>query len=158
MAGGNGKTGDWAKVERMFSGIGARFKANVEAATKKNGVLLKTLVIQRFEQQGPGWAAHKPAYAKRKAMRGREQILIDTGQLMGSISSVYVAYNEGFVGVQKGATSKGGQDMVNLAAVHEMGSPSRNIPARPFLAPAAKEGEAPMTRNYEEAVEKTFKA
>lgn len=151
------KTGDWAKVEKLFAGIGERFKANVEAATKKNGVLLKTTIIQAFEQQGPGWQAHSPAYAKRKKRMGKEQILITTGQLMGSISTHYPAFNEGFVGVKKGTASKGGQDIVNIAAVHEFGSPKRKIPARPFIAPAGEKCRDQVVKNYEDAVEKTFK-
>ncbi len=156
----NEKTGDWAALDKMFAGVGDRFKKNIEAATKKNGVLIKTAVIQCFEEQGPNWAALSPAYAKRKAAMGNEQILITTGQLMGSISTSYPSYDQGFVGIQRGVMhkdTKGYAEMVNIAAVHEFGSPTRNIPARPFFAPAEKKTSDDVAKNYEAAVEETLK-
>ena len=47
--------------------------------------------------------------------------------------------------------------LVSLAAVHEYGSPSRNIPPRPFIRPVIEQCKKDIVKFYEDAIEKTFK-
>jgi phage gpG-like protein len=235
---GSGKYGDWEKLERLFSGVGQKFKTEVKAATDTNGRLIEETVVGHFEKQDLGWAPLAPATQARKAHEfqagklrklskktlatrlaakgiafspkesrltlaerlafrrhlvrqmaklGKKrliaqlqkekvahspkesnqtlarrlsqagvQILIETATLMSNIRYQKKGWNEGFVGVLRNTTAKGG-DLVNIAAVHEFGSPKRNIPARPFFRPSEKECAGPVAKNYEEAVERAFK-
>ena len=50
-----------------------------------------------------------------------------------------------------------GVKLVSLAAVHEYGAPSRNIPPRPFIKPVILEVAREMVKNYQKAIEETFK-
>ena len=151
------KTGDWSKLDRMFSDVGPRFERNIQAATDKNGRMLEAGMVETIEKEGYGaWPALQPETIKRKAKAGREKMLQWTGQLMAGIRYARDAWNSGFVGIRRNVKRAEGGDLVNVAAVHEMGSPARNIPARPFAAPTGKRFEEQVAKNYDEAVEKTF--
>ena len=47
--------------------------------------------------------------------------------------------------------------LVSLAAVHEYGAPSRNIPPRPFIRPVIEQVGQEIAENYQKAIEETFK-
>ncbi len=153
----SGKYGDWAKLERMLSEAGSKLKAEVKKATDKNGRLLEAAMVGRIEQQKLS-PSLSPRYLKAKIRAGySEKILIRTGTLMQNIRYQPKSWDGGFVGVLRGVKANKGADLVNIAAVHEFGAPSVGIPARPFIMPSAKEHEAQVVRNYEEAIERVFK-
>lgn len=155
--GESGKYGDWVKLERMLSEAGSKLKAEVKAATDKNGRLLEAAMVSRIEQQKLS-PPLSPKYLKAKIRAGySEKILIRTATLMQNIRYQPQSWNGGFVGISRNVKSSKGADLVNIAAVHEFGAPSRNIPARPFIAPSATECEAQVVKNYEEAVERVFR-
>lgn len=104
---------------------------------KKNALITIGIVVEedtkkRFEEQGPDWEPLKPATI---AAKGSSAILIDTGLMLNSIES-QVNEEEGTVKI--GIFKK---ERALIALVHELGSPSRNIPARPFMIPAQLKNE-----------------
>jgi len=153
----SGRYGDWERLERMLSEAGDKLKREVKAATDKNGRLLEAAMVGRIEQQKLS-PPLSPKYLKAKIRAGySEQILVRTGTLMQNIRYQPQSWDGGFVGVLRGVKGTKGADLVNIAAVHEFGAPSRGIPARPFIVPSAKECEAQVVKNYEEAVERVFR-
>ena len=163
MSGGNGKIGDWDRVERMLSQAGSKFKSNIQAATNKSGRLLERAIVGRIEDQKLS-PALKDYYRRWKVKKGlSEQILIATGTLLQAIRYHMLAWNEGFVGVGRNVRGtiawKGGRaaSLINIAAVHEFGTRDGRVPARPYIGPALAENEDRIVRIYEEAVEKTFR-
>jgi phage gpG-like protein len=90
----------------------------------------------------PPWPSLKPSTVERK---GSSKALIDTGTLLRSIKAERVSRWRWHIGVRRGAKSKNGKSVVNIAAVHEFGTtigvvsergPVKIvIPARPFLRP-----------------------
>lgn len=152
------KTGDWGKVDKMFADIGQRFQKNVQAATGLNGRLLETTIVTHFQRQDLGWKTLTPRYRARKLREGTsEKILIRTSTLMQNINYQRTDWRSGFVGVLRNVTTKDGESLVNIAAVHEFGTRDGRVPARPFFAPSQAECEQQMVRNYQDAVDKTFK-
>jgi hypothetical protein len=154
---GSGKTGDWKKLERMLSEAGNKLKREIKAATDKSGRLIEAAIVGRLEQQKVG-PPLSPRYLAAKVRAGySEKILIRTATLMQNIRYQPRSWDEGYVGILRNVKSSKGQDLVNIAAVHEFGAPGRGIPARPYIGPGGKESADQVVRNYEEAVERVFR-
>ena len=102
-----------------------------------------------------------PTGAKFKAWKEAHgfsgDTLIMTSSLLNAIKYENKDWNEGFVGVNRNAQSKDGVSLVSLAAVHEFGSPRRNIPKRPYIRPVIEQTGSEIGKNYQKAIEETFK-
>lgn len=88
----------------------------------------------------PPWEPLAPTTVKAK---GSTKSLIDTGTLMRSIKAEKVGRGKWHVGVKRGARTRDGKDLANIAHVHEFGAVRRSktggvsilIPKRQFIAP-----------------------
>jgi phage virion morphogenesis protein len=106
------------------------------------GDYLELTTDERFDKQrapnGRRWAALSSAYAKRKAKDPRKKksagILELTGGMRRSIKKTV-----GKTSVEIGPTKSATPFIKLKAGVHQYGSPSRNIPARPFLGLTAED-------------------
>lgn len=109
----------------------------------------------RLSRQGIAYGANedKGTLALRLASGGN-QILVETGRIMAGIRYRQQDWKGGVVTAKR--MSDDGR--VNLSGVHEMGAPSRSIPARPFMKPTSEEVGPKVAKLYEEAVEKTFRS
>jgi phage gpG-like protein len=153
----NGKIGDWNRVEKMLASFGSRFQQNIQQATDRSGRILEAAMVSRIEQQKLS-PPLKPKYKRWKIGKGySEQILVMTGTLMQNIRYHRHNWSSGFVGVLRNVKHSSGPSLVNIAAVHEYGTRDGRVPARPYMAPALKESEAQIRRQYEDAIERTFK-
>lgn len=149
----NGKFGDWAKVELMFAGAGRRFKKNVGRATGRNGRLLKGAIVSRIEDQKFSLPL-SPRYLAWKLKHGySENILVLTGTLMSNIQFEQESWVGGVVTVTRHEPNKN----YDIGWIMEHGSRDGRVPARPFVAPGLEDARRPMVRNYEWAVEETFR-
>jgi|WetSurMetagenome_2_1015567.scaffolds.fasta_scaffold551668_2 phage gpG-like protein len=148
-----GLTGDWAKLERMLAEAGNKLKSNVGKATTRCCKIVKAAVVARIEQQ-KGFKALSGKYLKRKTADGfSEQILIREGELVKrGIQSKEIDWQSGMVTAKR--MVEGG---VNIAAVHEFGSPKMKIPARPYMSPGCRDAEPQVIKEYQKAIEDTFK-
>lgn len=96
-------------------------------ALLKVGELLVEAAQGRFrEQRGPdgqAWAPLSPAYAKRKAKKGRDpSIVLVLNRYLVDTLRYQVQDDELLVGTDR-----------PYGAVHQLGHPEKNIPARPYL-------------------------
>lgn len=149
-----GTYGDWKNLERILSQAGDNLKRNCRAATDKNGRLLQSGMVERIEQQKiKPLLSSDSKHAKRKAKNGFSPLtLVQTAQLISrGINYKRIDDYSGMVTVRR---MVGG---VNIAGVHEFGSAKMKIPARPFAGPTCGEKSSEVIRNYEEAIEKTFR-
>jgi len=151
------KTGDWAKFEAMLAKAGRELQANVQKATDDNGNSLQNTIRQRISSG----QVQPPTGEKHRAWKERHGYsnvtLVQTGSLVNAVKYDRKSWKEGFVGVNRNAEGKDGVSLTSLAAVHEYGAPSRNIPARPYIKPAIAKSGPDMVKRYEEAVRKAFK-
>jgi len=155
------KTGDWKKVERMLSGLGDRFKREIQKATNINGKILEVSIYEMIEKQRIrpllGNTEGSRRYLARKIRtKGKSKTLEDTASLMNNIKYHGIDWSSGFVGINRGATGTDGQDLVQIGAVHEYGTKDGRIPPRPFVATGVKRVESQVVKNYEEAVERAI--
>jgi phage gpG-like protein len=157
----NGKIGDWNRVEKMLESFGSKFQQNIQQATDNSGELLAANIEAVFEAQN--FAPLKPKYLRWKYRHGySELILYLGGTLRGSVKYHKRDWRGGFVGIlrnvqAKSPDGKSAGPLVNIAAVHEFGSRDGRIPARPYIAPGFGKSRAAMLREYEDAIERTFK-
>lgn len=168
--------GDWSPFPNLHSAIEAAFsKATDEVGTEIVSVLKKhfysqdlgwqplkesTLArksksnVKSMKQSGirdlrvRATFAGMDATGKKKSevismLAGKSQILIDSGLLAKSFTYKKLSPTSGEVGVMRADTA--GR---NIAAIHEYGSPAKNIPARPFIKPTAEQMESKLLGIY----------
>ncbi len=125
-----GLTGDWRRASRTLRVAPVRIRIALDRAVLQEAQYFRTKVVEGFREQAPGGKAFKPLAETTLAMRrfkgfGGTKALIVRGDLRNSIKVVKKQTPlgaEAFVGVHRTAKGKAGQDLVNVAAVHEFGS------------------------------------
>jgi hypothetical protein len=110
------------------------------------------LAKEHMVNQDLGWTPLNADYLKRKTTpvkgkrRKSEKILIASSSYLQAITSV-ATRKQVFVGVLRGVRNDEGQEIANIARIHEYGSTKRKIPARPLWRVVAQElSGSPVTR------------
>lgn len=120
------KVGDWQLARRLVSTAQKRFKEATDKAVLQEAQFFRTKIVEGIREQAPCGQPFKPlapatlAIRRFRGFKGTKALLVH-GDLRNSV----VAVKEGsgaFVGVLRTAKGKGGQPLVNVAAVHEFGS------------------------------------
>lgn len=117
-----------------------KMEGAVYKAAGQEAHLLRTTIVKGIRAQRPGGQQFKPLKPATIAARKggtSTKALIDDGDLIRSIKVQPLFGGEAyFVGVHKMAIDKGGNDLANIAEVHEFGTKDGRVPARPFLRPS----------------------
>lgn len=160
------KYGDWDDLRKILDNMADERKLgqHLQTATEANAADAQREIVQGIQsQRWSDWPPLAESTVQSKLRQGRHKsaggikTLIDTGQLINNIT---YKIQDGFtavVGVMKGARRKGGEDLVNIAEVHEFGSRDGKIPARPYLMRGARAAQSRMINRWAEAVKKTWK-
>jgi phage gpG-like protein len=119
MSDGSGLFGDWDKAIKLF-GKGTVQKA-IDLARNQIGVNGVSMVKKGIVGGAPGGKEFAPLSDWTKERKGSSKPLIDTGDLLGSITHELSGNSEVWIGVRRGARAKNGKDIVDIAAVHEFG-------------------------------------
>ena len=120
------KVGGWDAARRLVSTGSRRFRETVDKAVLQEAQFLRTKIVEGLREQAPGGQPFAPRAATTLAVRRFRgfkgtKALIVRGDLRNSIVVVKQA-GGAFVGVLRTAKGKAGQQLVNVAAVHEFGS------------------------------------
>ena len=133
------RTGDWEKTMNLVQHIQEEMVKAQQIALKRWGLFAERTAIMHISNQDLGWEPLKAGTVSAKVRAGySENVLVRTSTYFQSITS-YVKDDVSMAGVKKTATYKGGEEVANIAAVHEFGSDSANIPARPLWQPTFDE-------------------
>lgn len=136
------KIGDWIKVGRLVANIGGEMKKAQQESLRNFGMKVERIAVEHMSSQDLGWRRLKPATLARKIRKGySENILIETSTYFQSITS-WVDGDKVQAGVKRGVREASGIEVADLAAIHEFGSRSGNIPARPLWQPSFEEALA----------------
>lgn len=127
-------------VVKQLQFVTKRMEMAIHQATGQESHLLRTTIVKGIRAQRPGGIQFKPlapsTIARRKG-RGSTKALIDDGDLIRSVKVMPLFGGESFfVGVHKQAVDKSGNNLANIAEVHEFGTKDGHVPARPFLWPS----------------------
>ena len=110
--------GDWDKIANILDP--KRMRAKMEQAGKRVGLAGVAAVKKGIRSGAPGGEKFEPLQALTVWVKGSSKPLIDSGDLIGSITHDNPDINTTWIGVKKGTKGKKG-DIVNIAAVHEFG-------------------------------------
>jgi|Deesub1362B_J571_1020462.scaffolds.fasta_scaffold00499_29 phage gpG-like protein len=117
-----------------------------ERILRKAGAFLEGAVKEKITQGDPSWPPLRPETVKRK---GSSKPLIDTGKLRTSITHK-VEEDKALIGIFSG-------EALNYAAVHEFGSPKRNIPERSYLRKTFDEKRNEIEKLIDAEIEKVLR-
>lgn len=147
------KVGDWKAAVHDFRTYAKKFKAVSKRAIMQEAHLWANRIKSGIRTQRsagkakPPWMPLLPATIERKG--GSTKMLIDTGTMLRSIGAEEVKeWTTYFIGVKRGAKSADGEDLVNIAAVHEFGYSFKSgrsggelivVPKRSFIEPIFEE-------------------
>lgn len=172
--------GDWDKAERILNGISDRFTKAVGRGMQKTGVYLQAQVKRGIRDQAPGGKPFRPLSPITIAIKGSTKALIDTGDMLNSVTYKTQEPEWVFIGLLRTARSKKGDELANIGAIHEGGAvikvtnkqrfylmktygwhlkPSTTvlyIPARPFLAPVMEAEKANVLEIFRQEVARTL--
>lgn len=104
-----------------------RAPKNLKKGLLKEAHELRKIMVQSFRTQKGGgikkWAPISTFTAMMRRMRGKRgrKALVSSGQMRKSIQ-VISSPKEYFIGVPRGIQRKGGEEMINLALLHEHGA------------------------------------
>jgi Phage virion morphogenesis family len=140
------KTGPWLVAHRILANGAHRYRRALAQAVAQEAQLFRRRVVEGFRDQAPGGVPFKPLAATTLKLRrfkgfGGTKALIVRGDLRNSITARRAGEFAYTVGVHRGARGRSGQDLVNVARVHEFGATVvlRITPKmRRFLAVALK--------------------
>lgn len=135
--------GDWQKVQNLVSNLNKIFQNAQKNALERITEEAKRRLIAHLNDQDLSWQPLSVAYKSQKERKGlASQMLIARGDLKNAIKTIVnndTSNCLGFVGIRSGAKNTDGKSLEIIAATHEYGSITRNIPARKLWQPTNDE-------------------
>jgi len=138
-------TGDWDKVQKLFGNpmiAGNTMKRIKILGMKRVLAYLEGQIKRNIRSSGKladkPFATNAPMTLELK--KPKTKPLIDTGDMMGSVTRKYIDENNGFVGLLRGEKHTDGGSVADIGMIHEFGAivDKKTIPARPFIGPVLK--------------------
>jgi len=134
----------------QFQGLIVR---SIERATMQEAHELRKEIVLGLRSQSPGGRAIKPlkettillrglpksggggrgATRRKSPRRGPTKALIHHGDLIGGINVKRVGFAHYTVGIHRGERGKNGQDLVNIAEIHENGTRQYTVTVTPRM-------------------------
>lgn len=155
--------GDWGKMSRIIKNINRDLAQARDMSLKRFVLFAEGGAKKHLRDQDLKWKPLNPQYLAAKVKRGGSgKILIDTSTYFRDITG-WVKNEMALVGIKRESKDKKGKPLANIARLHEFGSPSRNIPARPLWKPVLKESITYIKKNgnpaviYLELIEQKYK-
>jgi hypothetical protein len=120
------RVGDWAAAQAFLTSGPTRVDAALKVAVRREAELFRKEVVQGIAKQAPGDKPFKPLSKRTLALRRFQgfkgkKALIRRGDLRKAVK-VTIAPGGFFVGILRSARSSTGDNLVNVAAVHEFGA------------------------------------
>jgi len=141
------RTGPWEQTIKKLSMVGVNLEVQMAKTMGIEAKRLEKSMRDGIRLKRFNLADNKPSTIKAK---GSSTPLIDTGDLVNSITSKVISHTTAFAGILRGAKNKKSDSLIDIATVNIKGSKKKNIPARDFITPAIKEREKP----FQESVNK----
>lgn len=135
------KIGEWNKVKNLIGNLAYEMKKAQIISLKQWSLKAEGIAKGHMSSQDLGWTDLQPSTLANKVRKGlSSNILIATSDYFQSITSwvdegEYTAY----AGVDKKARNAEGEVIADIAAAHEFGVDSINLPDRPLWRPTFAE-------------------
>lgn len=156
---GVGFTGDWDKLKRTLDGVARKFESETGKQIGKAIMKIERTVLDHIDEQDLNWKELSKPYAKRKEKRNLDpDTLRATNTMYKNISTYQPNEFEGAVGVKRGVQTKDGEDITDIAIIHEQpDNDGKKIPARKLWEPTMKEMEDEIPPEIMGATMRLFK-
>ncbi len=133
------KIGAWRKVEVTVASIRKEMEIARMMSLKRFGLKVEAVAKGHMSKQDLNWLPLNPKYVAQKVKAGlSNNILIATSSYFQGITS-FVILDTSYTGIKKHLKEEDGTFIADIARVHEYGSSSANIPARPLWKPTLNE-------------------
>lgn len=131
------------KTRQIFQRMEKKLKSVITKKLTEIAEELEAAAVKHIQAQDLNWEKLSKAYQKKKEKLGQsEMTLVATSTYFRNITSkVGEDGMTAWAGVRRGVKTKEGEDVVDLAYVHEYGSEDGRIPARPLWRPVFTEGK-----------------
>ena len=113
-------SGDWQSLKRVLDGCGTKLKRESRKTIGRQIKLIEARVLGHIDKQDLQWPALDEKYKARKERKGLSpDILRASNQMYANITTDQPNDFEGACGVKRGVKEKGGQDVTDIALIHE---------------------------------------
>lgn len=131
------KYGDFNKILKQMEQLPGKLEEGIAIGFAQTSAKGEQIVVKHLKNQDLGWIGlKKQTIARKKAKGHSSKTLIATTSMFQSITSMTMG-NYCFIGVKRGVKNKEtGEELANIAAVHEYGSIARNIKPRKLWKPS----------------------
>jgi len=140
-------TGDWGKLQTTLDKLANQFTGEMSKHVGKGIKTIETRVLSHVDKQDLDWEPLTEAYAKRKDKEGLDpDILRATNRMYSNITTKQIDAFRGMTGVRRGVKTDEGDDVIDIAMIHEQpNDDGSKIPARKLWKPTYEEvkGELP---------------
>lgn len=117
-----------ANVSRTMSAWRLKLPKAIDTQMKRQAHRLRAITVKGIRDQAPGGEQFKPLAQSTKDMKKSSKALIDNGDLLRSIGVDELGEASYFVGVNRSAQNEDGDELYNLAELHETGVAPFAIP------------------------------
>jgi hypothetical protein len=134
-------SGDWGRIDRTLSGVARNLKSETSRAIGRGLKKVERKVLSHIDEQDLEWQKLSDAYAERKKDKGLSpDILRASNAMYQSITTDQPNAWEGMVGVKRGVKDANGEEVTDIALIHEqLEDDGTIIPARKLWAPTFEE-------------------
>lgn len=134
-------TGDWDRLTRTLDRVATQHKSAQAKAIGRSLKKIERKVLSHLDQQDLEWEPLSEAYADRKEAKGLSpDTLRATNEMYQNITTAQPSAWKGMVGVQRGVKTKAGDEVTDIALIHEQPDDDGTvIPARKLWQPTFEE-------------------
>ncbi len=155
--------GDWDLALQLTKNLKDEMEDAAAKGMKIIGLQAEKIAKMHISRQDLNWKPLNEEYKERKKKQGYStNILVRTSTYFQNITT-YTTKTTTFAGVRRAVTDDDGNEIANLAAVHEFGSAKAGIDKRPLWTPTFVEvkewikKEKPFLRIFFKQVRSKYK-
>jgi hypothetical protein len=152
MAGGSVElTGDWDRLKQILKQASPNLKRESRRTLGRCLKKIEAKVLSHIDRQDLNWAELNEKYAAQKARKGLSPDTLRASNVMyGNITTNQPDDFSGAVGVKRGVRDGNGQDVTDIALIHEQpDDDGTKIPARKLWKPTFEEMKPGLARELQ---------
>lgn len=152
-------TGDWDRLSRKLGGLGNQLKNDTSRTIGRSLKKVERAVLSHIDEQDLDWQELSDDYANQKEKKGLSpDTLRASNGMYQNITSVQPDPWSGMVGVARGSKTDDGDDLTNIALIHEQPEDDGEVmPARKLWQPTFDELQEELAVDLQGTAIEVFK-
>jgi hypothetical protein len=159
MAGSVELTGDWKRLQQVLKEASPKLRSESRRTIGRSLKKIEAKILGHIDKQDLNWPELSEKYAEMKERKGLSpDILRASNQMYSNITTNQPDDFQGAVGVKRGVKDKNGQDITDIALIHEQPeNDGKKIPARKLWEPTFKELKPGLEKDLKGIAIEVFK-